>query len=169
MNILIKNNKLISLLVIFIIIFVIGIIIISNIHQNQEDNQSVLKIDNFSNLYHNVDQNTTNDIFNLLYNTVAKNLNGNTPPQNGAVIRSSSPFLYQYYYDFGLYRGDFIVDIPNIQQSYRVIFFQNNKDSTNTINIGYRMLILCLTKSPTIYPDFNCHDLAPNDITEDIL
>lgn len=159
-----KKIPIITIIVLLIVTFIGSLLIILNTNQSVDKS---LSIDNFNELYYNVDQKTTDDISTLLYNTVAKNLNNATPPQNGATIRTTAPYLYQYYKNSGLYRGDFIVDIPDIQQSYRITFFQD--DGTKRTNVGYRMLVSCLTKSPKIYPDFDCKDLNPDGITEDQL
>ena len=153
----------ISAIVFIILLITFNVSIIKDNSSIDSSRTDLLVIDNFSDYYHDIPADTKTNIYNNLYLTVAKNLSTDTPT-NGAEIRSSAPYLLSYNRTTKIYSGDFIVDIPSVQQSYRITFdYSNNKD---TVVGGYRILVTCLTTSPKIYPDFNCQDRNPDNITE---
>lgn len=117
-----------------------------------------LKIDDFNSYYHDVPIKTQDAIFSALYNTVLKN-SPSYVPDNGAIIRDSEPYLYTYNVDYTGHYGEFIVDIPEIQQSY-FIEFNFNEDPDSFMG-GYTSLVYCLSEDKMIYPDFDCKDNLP--------
>lgn len=123
----------------------------------------LLRIDNFSDYYYHVPEKTKNTIFSTLYGTVLKN-SSNRAPHSGAVIRDSEPYLYTYNNDYTGYYGEFVVDIPEIQQSY-LVKFTFNEDPDSFMG-GFASLIYCLPKDKMIYPDFDCKENLPF-VTED--
>lgn len=118
----------------------------------------LLRIDNFSDYYYHVPEKTKNTIFSTLYGTVLKN-SSNRTPHSGAVIRDSEPYLYTYNNDYTGYYGEFVVDIPEIQQSYSVKFTFN--EDPDSFMGGFASLVYCLPEDKMIYPDFNCKENLP--------
>ena len=118
----------------------------------------LLKVDNFSDYYYDVPEKTQNTIFSTLYSTVSKNSSNHTP-HSGAVIRDSEPYLYTYNNDYTGYYGEFIVDIPEIQQSY-LVKFAFNEDPDSFMG-GFASLVYCLPEDKMIYPDFDCKENLP--------
>lgn len=117
-----------------------------------------LRINNFNDYYYHVPEKTKKTVFSTLYNTVLKN-SSNHIPHNGAAIRDSEPYLYAYNNDYTGYYGEFIVDIPEIQQSY-LVKFTFNEDPDSFMG-GFASLVYCLPEDKMIYPDFNCKENLP--------
>ena len=122
-----------------------------------------LRIDNFDDYYYNVPEKTKSTVFSTLYGTVLKNSSTHAP-HNGAIIRDSEPYLYTYNNNYTGYYGEFIVDIPEIQQSY-LVKFTFNEDPDSFMG-GFASLIYCLPKDKMVYPDFGCKENLPF-VTED--
>ena len=97
-------------------------------------------------------------IFLDLKKTVELNLSQGVP-QSGAMIRNTEPYIYTYNAKNGWYVGSFVVDIPNIQQSYKVEF-SYSEDPDYAIG-GYAVLIYCLPDDKMVYPDFDCKENLP--------
>lgn len=141
----------------FLVIVVILLIITLQaiFHKNPYGNE--IKIDNFKEYYEDVPSDRQDVVFNSLYNIVVTN---STPeseiPESGALIRPDSA-KSSYDESVQSYYGSFIVDIAEIQQSYRVQFGWVDKDSPNGLS-GDSTLITCVDKSEVIYEDFNCTD-----------
>ena len=119
----------------------------------------ILKIDNFSEYYYDVPEKTQTIVFSELYNTVLKN-SQDYVPNSGAIVRDSEPFLYTYNVNYDGYHGEFIVDIPEIQQSYSVEFNFSNDSGDDSIG-GFAALVYCLPEDKMIYPDFGCKENLP--------
>lgn len=117
-----------------------------------------LRINNFDEYYYNVPEKTRKSIFASLYNTVLKNFSGDISSE-GAMIRDSEPYLYAYDESYTGYYGEFVVDIPEIQQSYLVKF--NYSEDSGSFMGGYSSLVYCLPEDKMIYPDFDCKDNLP--------
>ena len=117
-----------------------------------------LAIDNFNDYYYNVPDSTKENIFLDLKKTVELNLSQGVP-QSGAIIRNTEPYLYTYDAKNGWYVGSFVVDIPNIQQSYKVEF--NYSEDPDYAIGGYAVLIYCLPEDKMAYPDFGCKENLP--------
>lgn len=115
-------------------------------------------IDNFDDYYFGVPQKTKELIFSTLNNTIDKNTSGNTPI-DGATIRDTEPYLYDYNINYDGYSGEFIVDIPTIQQSYLVNF--NFNEDSEAFSGGYEVLVYCISGNRMIYPDFGCEENLP--------
>ncbi len=116
------------------------------------------KIDNFSEYYYNVPNETQRIISAILYSTIEDNIS-NEVPSEGALIRNSEPYLYNYNDAYNGLSGRFIVDIPKIQQSYLIEF--NYMEDPDAFNGGYAALAYCLDEDEMIYPDFGCKTNLP--------
>lgn len=149
------NNKRIKITVCIVLGILVLIICCAFILLKRDE---LLRIDNFSDYYYHVPEKTKNTIFSTLYGTVLKN-SSNRTPHGGAVIRDSEPYLYTYNNDYTGYYGEFVVDIPEIQQSY-LVKFTFNEDPDSFMG-GFASLVYCLPEDKMIYPDFNCKENLP--------
>jgi hypothetical protein len=145
----------------FVIIIGVSIIFLSGIfHKNPYGNQ--VKITDFSHYYKDAPQDTKDSVFASLYNILQEN-NPETDLSaiNDAKIRNGSE-ISSYSDKTKLHYGNFIIDIPSLQQSYRGQFQWSNEKDQDAELSGYSSLIICL-ESDLIYPKFNCKDLFTGD------
>lgn len=117
-----------------------------------------MEIDNFDDYYYAVPEKTRKNIFANLKDIIKIN-SSTDAPSSGAVIRDTEPYLYSYSLKHDGFVGSFVVDIPDIQQSYFVKF--NYSDNPETVVGGYSVLIYCLAEDKMIYPDFDCKENLP--------
>lgn len=115
-------------------------------------------IDNLDDYYYNLPEETKKNIFADLKDTIKINTSQDIP-DSGALIRDTEPYLYNYNIKYSGYFGEFIVDIPLIQQSY-LVKFNFNEGSTSSLG-GYAVLVYCLPEDKMIYPDFGCKENLP--------
>ncbi|MCL1929539.1 hypothetical protein FWF93_00055 [Candidatus Saccharibacteria bacterium] len=91
---------------------------------------------------------------NVLYDTIAMNYSKKSPVTiRDVVIRDDS---YQQTLEGDYYTTSFMLDIPSIQQSYRVSHSWSPTEELN--QTSYRYLILCPKSEELIYPNFKCTD-----------
>lgn len=98
-------------------------------------------------------------IGSALYDVLVLNLSDiNRLNSENVVIRDGK--ISKYYYDEGSYYTGFIVDLPDVSQSYFVHYYDvNDRDDTNENgDHGYTVTVSCLTKLEMIYGDFACRD-----------
>ena len=145
-----KTKKIIVSCFIILFIFATAIAFLINYFSNKS-NYTI--IDNFDDYYYNVPSETKNLIFLELNNIIQKN-NSNDIPNNGAIIRDSEPHLYVINYSG--YFGEFIVDVPSIEQSY-LVDFQFSEDS-DIIFEHNGVSIYCISDEEMVYSDFDCKD-----------
>lgn len=146
-----------------VVLVLVAIIVIPNINFGFDDSTR-LRIDNWREALPSVPESTRIRVEEVLRNQVSVNLDGNVP-SSGAKIRVGSQKTIEA--NGGLVLGDFIVDIPDIQQSYIIQYFYGN-DSGSTyvgINNGQEfeesasVAAYCITnQEDIIYPDFACRD-----------
>lgn len=120
------------------------------------------KIDNFSQFNKTMPKSKQAQIFAALYQNIALNLTESStpPPKNGAFIRNDT---YNDNYDRTkeFHYGSFIVDLPNLKQSY-LIQYEWSNDPKNPSMSDTQTLITCPEKTSVIYPDFHCVDQFTN-------
>lgn len=97
-------------------------------------------------------------IANALFDTVADNSNESNIQKSGAVIRDNT-LINNYYDGLNLHYVNFIVDIPNLKQSYQ-IFHEWSDDNKNPYLIANNTtMVMCIAdKNKVIYEDFICKD-----------
>lgn len=121
-----------------------------------------IKINNLTSEYQNLPQMRQDLIANNLFEAVMFNSpEGTTVPADGAVVREGTA-EYDYDEQAKLYYGNFVVDIPEIKQSYRVQF-EWTTDNNNEYTGGYPVVISCLEKELVIYPEFECKNMVEMD------
>ena len=153
-----KRNRMIRNIGIVIVAVVFLAVILVLLVKDFTRGTDYLMIDNFDGYYYNVPDSTKENIFLDLKKTVELNLSQGVP-QSGAMIRNTEPYLYTYNAKNGWYVGSFVVDIPNIQQSYKVEF--NYSEDPDYAIGGYAVLIYCLPDDKMVYPDFGCKENLP--------
>jgi hypothetical protein len=131
------------------VIFIIIVVAICFVYQKNNSTS----IDNFSNKVENISADERLNIKNSLEYAVSYNV-----PEAKDSINYGSVFIrdgsYEQYSDGDLLLTSFIVDIPNLKQSYRI--FDTYADQTMLGD--YTQLALCLPISDLVYGDFQCKD-----------
>lgn len=87
----------------------------------------------------------------ILFNSVGNIYNG------GAKIRDGSAYNV-YINELNIYVLNFIVDIEDLEQSYRVVYRWTDKYPNENIPQNVPGLAFCLDKDELIYGDFGCKD-----------
>ena len=180
-----KNHKitlgLASFLLVIIVTTVISIVIQSNSQQNssntkqstrtsenassttEEDENAgygpQLVIKNWSDNVKNVPDDERDLLEAILYSTLAKNLppGQNIPNEDDVKIRPGS-YSQTYDPDTQIYSTEFLVDIPSVQQTYRVASLYSDLPRLESGLKDYTALVLCPTESELIWAKFDCLD-----------
>lgn len=107
------------------------------------------RIDNIDIVDKNLPRDQKDQIFSQLYGILVDNLSDGEPPESGALVREGT-VDYGYNEDTKVHSGSFIVDIPAVEQSYKVqLSWSPEKDNANLG--GYPILITCAPKDLRIY------------------
>lgn len=147
-------------IIIALSVIVIGIFLYFSLqrifHKNPYGPQT--KIDNFNQYYSDAPDYIEEMTYNLLYAAILKtNLKEESIPHSGAMIRENSNTL-NFIQEGKYYRGDFVVDVPSIQQSYRIKISWAIGNNNDSIASNYPSYISCLKSEEMIYPDFGCQN-----------
>lgn len=117
-----------------------------------------IRLDNFSTYYNDAPTDKWQVICNQLYNAAVKNGVGeNSVPANGAMVRADT-VISEYDSGTDVHYGSFIVDIAEIEHSYRVQF-EWSSDLANPHLSGYAVLVTCPENDEMIYSSFECTDM----------
>ncbi len=130
--------------VIVVVVVVLGIVLRKNAYGSET------RIDNISTYYGNLRQNEKDLIFHELYNMLERNMGEQELiPENGAMVRDETA---QYDYDelTRVYYGNFIVDVPAAEWSFRVKFEWSPEQNSQNLS-GYPVMVLCLGENLWIY------------------
>lgn len=119
-----------------------------------------VKIDNFSRFFGDMSTENKDSIYNSLYSIVRSNTSDDIEiPKNGAEIRAGSANT-EYNPDADTYTSTFLVDIPELQQTYNFwVYWSTDPNNQDVATAGYTVTILCPTKDQLIYPEFPCSDM----------
>lgn len=166
----IKLNPLVIIAFLIQLIFIIfaSIVIYNTLHQ--KDQTANLDVDNFSSipdgkiigqseygkLNFELDETKKNVIENILYNIVYLNNSGSIS-NKGAKIREGS-VRNVYIEDLKVYLLNFIVDIEDLQQSYRITYRWADQYPNKSVPADMPAIAFCPQKNELIYGDFNCKD-----------
>ena len=165
-------NPLILIALLFQLLFMIfAFISIKNLIE--QDNLAVaeISIDNISSTDVSPDNNTIsgnaasdlNDtqksaVERVLFQTIALNTPaGQNIPNFGAEIRDGS-VINTYLEDFDAHILNFIVDIDELGQSYRVVYRWADDYPNKVVPANNPAMVLCLPDRDLVYDDFNCQD-----------
>lgn len=159
-----RNSKKWLLAAIVLLLILVAAVVIPRIRFDLA-NSSRLKIDNWSETLPQMPEDSRTRVEEVLRNQVGLNSADENIPSSGAKIRTGSQKSVEV--GSGLMVGDFIVDIPSIQQSYRIRYFYGDdvgavyKDFNNgqEFEMSASVVAYCVTNpEDIIYPDFVCTD-----------
>lgn len=147
------NNKSTIIKITTLIIIIISLFIILFILINQQNNsdQPSIKINNLSQYYDdNIISRIDTPIAGALEAILQVNHVTTTPTD---ITINNTPVLYQYNSQTNFYSGEFLIDIPSLQQSYQVSFNLPQDPATTYIN---PVEISCPSSEVQLYSNFNC-------------
>ena len=149
--------KLVLALVLPVIIVLI-IVLIYFLSQPVVDSEGRIVIDNFDEVLPAVPNDTRNAIEERLYLQVDGSLtSGQVIPESGAMIREGSNEGFAVKDEFHV--GDFIVDIPDVQQSYIVEYRYGelNMEGLNETEVAGTVAFYCIENPDLVrYSNFRC-------------
>lgn len=153
-------------LIIQTILIIIAVLLIPTfiqdhqIKSNDYDRQPKITIEGLDTISPQLLPTSINDIERKLFLAVQENSNNIDLSTTVAQIRESSIRTHTNFNKSDLNYLSTIIDIPSINQSYRLFFEYNNTDQNWTPRPPYTLfLITCLNQQDQIiYPDFNCYD-----------
>lgn len=152
------NPKTIKTLFIAIFIVIAGIFLAFSLQKIFRSNPYGLqiKIDNFDKYFPDAPQSNKDLAFSNLYNAVSSSgIDKSNIPKSGAIIRNDS-VNYDYNSAERYYNDTAIIDIPTIQQSYKLTLIWSSDKNNEAIVSEFPSQITCLKSSEMIYPDFDC-------------
>lgn len=157
------NHKIIGIIGIItvIIIVIIGLLLLGpQSNKSSSDNTEVTVTFNYSNLdnyYPNLPTETTQSISRVINDMFTVNPPNTALSTYTANVSPDHPHLLQYHHSNQAYYGEFIIDLPEAQQSYLITLnYSFNPDVTlaNPVDIS------CPTPDHQIYTDFKCNELG---------
>ena len=170
-----KISPVIALAITIQIIFMIVVISVI-VHANSQNHEITTRNDrprvtlnDLSSGDTNLPQNYIEDISLSLTSAMELNTTKLNVPASSAIVRDGSLILTQFEkQQFNAL--SFIVDIPDLEQSYQIYYkYPVNTDTTTTPYFNNPRAVLCLDEnSQIIYPDFNCQSLYPADTRQRI-
>lgn len=107
------------------------------------------RIDNIEIVDKKLPQDQKDQLFSQLYGILVDNISDGEPPESGALVREGT-VDYGYDEDLKIYAGNFIVDVPAVEQSYRVQLSWSPEKNNPNLG-GYPILITCAPKDLRIY------------------
>lgn len=179
-----KISPLILAIIIGQVIFMIILVAIIHNKTTEENktltynNQPTITLDIDTTLSDDIDlsDHQINDISHSLTNTIELNTSNLNIPGAKAIIRNNS-LTSKEFNTYNFKTLSFIVDIPNLEQSYQIYynypmdpdaetFLSEDTDSSSSNNLH----ILCIEESSQIiYPNFECHSASPSDLRYSII
>ena len=125
-----------------------------------------IKIDNLSEYYDNLPQQQKDMIFSQLYDMVKANVDDDKKiPNSGALVREGYAD-YDYDNTMNVYYGNFVVDIPEIEMSFRVQFEWSPNEDNEALG-GYPVVITCLEIDLQIYENSKCQETIEETVDWD--
>ena len=146
------------------IITVIIVIIAIAVHRWNDSHDDKITVTNLSNYTTNIPERTREEIYNAAFRAAQSNSTGQTNEalstadaqiRDGSAVSNFDPTT-------GLYSGNFIVDIPSLEQSYRIYYEWTDK--TDLALGDYTTSVNCLHPDEYIYDFYPC--IAPNENTD---
>lgn len=107
------------------------------------------RIDNISLVDKKLPRDQKDQIFSQLYGILVDNISEGEPPESGALVREGT-VDYGYNEETKIYSGSFIVDVPAVEQSYKVQLSWSPEKKNANLG-GYPILITCAPKDLRIY------------------
>ena len=147
------NYRTIVFFIFQFIFIILMIVMFSNLNAPEVINTGI-EIDGLSNIngLSSEDQTT---IRHKLYEAVAFNSETNNIPESGAIIRDGS-LINNFYEDFDMNYLSFIVDLSNVEQSYRIYYEWSNDENNQYVSPDDAGAVMCVDDDEIIYDEFNC-------------
>ena len=151
------QNRILLILGILAFIILVIVLIIQITSRIPSDETPRTRIENWSEELSHVPQDTRIRAEQKLYSQIEMNSSNNVPT-SGAKIRKDTQTTLNIGSSFVM--GDFIVDIPRINQSYVVQYYYGQlENQTQEPEISVSIDTFCITNpNKRIYPDFPCKD-----------
>lgn len=165
-------NPIIAIAVFLQILFIIFIIVTINGVLNSQDDVAKIDIGNYSSISDGVIIDNSDDINvetnyklddtkksvigGLIYQIALLN-NVDNISNNKATIRADSVH-YKYIEDLKIYFLNFIVDLEDLGQSYRIVYRWADEYPNENVPTNEPAMAFCVHEDELIYGDFNCKD-----------
>lgn len=173
-----ENKKLILILSIPLLLIAIATIIVLIVNPGSNDNDTIsndqtnvanddnassddigvsqIEITNHEQL-ESIPQEVQESMSGVLFRTVLHNNPGISIATIGDVLVREGSFSETYYEQFSIHVGNYIVDIPNLRQSYGARSEWSN-DPDNAFFSGYPRVYFCLSEDQLIFGPFDCQN-----------
>lgn len=150
-----KHPKLYIFTTIFLFIFITCLIIFIAFYNNSHDYK--ITITNLDEYTKNMPSSTKNNIYEAVYRAVETNSDKDVASISlmNATLRENT-FKETYNKNTSVYSGEFIVDIEEVKQSYRIYYDWTSNNKSSTLISSYGASATCLKMSDMIYPFFKC-------------
>lgn len=161
---LIKINPFVVAFILFQVIFILfAIFTIQGIFSKKP---AITQIDISNYSFINLDSQHKPILQGALYDIVSLNNVGNISSRDAKIRNDSVKDVYVK--DLDIHFLNFIIDLDDIKQSYRIIYRWTNSYPNDNISSDNPAIALCPSQSELIYGDFDCKDSYADNI-EDII
>jgi len=150
-----KRRRIITTALVLVIIIGSAFAIHIYLNRNVDEGAHTIRIKNISDIPVLPDTEKTT-LENALYFTAGLNTLDGIPRNITTIIRDGS---FSQTENDGIYATIFIVDIPEIKQSFRIENSFSNRSMSDTNLVDYTTQVWCLDKSELIFGDFDCKDI----------
>lgn len=155
----IKINPITFIAILIQIVFIVLLIVTLNGFIGTNREMPRVEVDGLTSEIEDLPEFGGEDIEHDIYLALRENISSETLRKNGIKIRNGS-LINNYYESLGLYYVNFIIDIPDIEQSYQVIAKWTDDgyggdplyDDVSGVVTG----VLCLDSDQLIYGEFDC-------------
>jgi hypothetical protein len=121
---------------------------------NKTPPPQTITISNYSKFVKNLPASERTVIESALYQIISQN-NSPTPTITSALIRENT---YNQSFTTEIYATTFIIDLPEIQQSYKIADYYSYLPPSESGLIDYNIQAHCPSPAESIYPPFTCTD-----------
>lgn len=168
-----EPNYLLAIFIIVELVFliIVGSKIINIINEDDRitkaEDQPRINISGLPSDNINLRQEFIDEISHNILDAIKQNSSILDLPKTNAIVRNDSLQLKSFNHQ-NFNALSFIVDIPNLQQSYQV-YYKYPIDTTEVLTTENPFAILCLEdKAQIIYPNFKCRSSYPTNIRQQI-
>lgn len=91
-----------------------------------------------------------------IYQAVADNTASGDIKKTGVVLRAGS-LINKYYEEFNINYVNFIADVPDVEQSYRVIYEWSDDAENEYLSPAYSTIVMCVEPDEVIFENFDCN------------
>jgi hypothetical protein len=175
----IKNHKIISGVVAFLLVIIVATVVSLLIQNNSQPNSPEvtsppnsayngnddtllspdLLITNWTDIVDNVPNSEKARVETTLHDTITRNLpTTQTIPASAKPEIRTGTYRQTYNADTQIYLTEFLVDISDIQQTYRVVNQYSDLPPKESGLIDYATMVFCPTESDLVWPAFDCID-----------